>query len=271
MTVRRILDLVLGAAGVLIVLVTAAGVLHLSRLDPAAERDRTPVTAYALRAEAPASADTAPAGGASPEDVPPSGTPAAGAHGVWRGSVDVSSDWLARVSAATDIPVRALAAYARADLAIDVEQPACGLDWNTLAAIGAIESGHGSHGGAVLGPDGRVEPEILGPVLDGNGVAAIRDTDDGAWDGDRTWDRAVGPMQFIPETWNRWGADANGDGIADPHQLDDAALAAARYLCASGPVDHPEGWRRAVFSYNHLDSYVDAVAELANRYAAAVR
>ena len=47
-------------------------------------------------------------------------------------------------------------------------------------------------------------------------------------------DRAVGPMQFLPASWARYGADGNGDGVRDPHQLDDAALAAAAYLCA-GP------------------------------------
>ena len=71
------------------------------------------------------------------------------------------------------------------------------------------------------------------------------------------------------DTWTRWGADGDGDGTADPHQLDDAALAAARYLCASSTMTDAAGWRRAVFAYNHLDAYVDDVAALANRYAAA--
>ena len=119
----------------------------------------------------------------------------------------------------------------------------------------------------MLGVDGRPEPPIRGPALDGNGVAAIPDTDGGSWDGDTVWDRAVGPMQFIPDTWSRWGVDADGDGRADPNQIDDAALAAGRYLCASGEMRSVEGWRGAVFSYNHLDSYVDAVADAANRYA----
>jgi membrane-bound lytic murein transglycosylase B len=76
-------------------------------------------------------------------------------------------------------------------------------------------------------------------------------------------------MQFIPDTWTRWGADGNGDGATDPNQIDDAALAAARYLCASGAMSSVEGWRAAIFSYNHLDVYVDDVAAVANRYATA--
>ncbi|GAA2066844.1 lytic transglycosylase domain-containing protein [Microbacterium hatanonis] len=182
-------------------------------------------------------------------------------------AVRVDAAWSARVAAAVGIPRRALEAYALADLVVDAEQPGCGIGWNTLAGIGAIETDHGRHGGAALGDDGYPSPAIRGPQLDGNGNAAIRDTDGGAWDGDAVWDRAVGPMQFIPDTWARWGADANGDGAADPNQIDDAALAAARYLCHSGSMTTTEGWRAAVFSYNHLDVYVDDVAAVANRYA----
>lgn len=181
--------------------------------------------------------------------------------------VTADQAWVDRVAVATGIPNRALQAYATAHLVIQAEQPACGLSWNTLAGIGRIETGHGTHGGTRLGADGRPQAPIRGPALDGNGNAAIRDTDGGAWDGDAVWDRAVGPMQFIPDTWVRWGVDADGDGQADPNQIDDAALAAARYLCASGPMTTTEGWRAAVFSYNHLDSYVDSIAAAANRYA----
>ncbi|KAA9111344.1 lytic transglycosylase domain-containing protein [Microbacterium rhizomatis] len=184
--------------------------------------------------------------------------------------VGVDPAWVDATARATGIPTRALAAYATASLVISGEEPECGIGWNTIAGIGAIESDHGRHGGATLGEDGYSVPAIRGPALDGNGVAAIADSDGGRWDGDATWDRAVGPMQFIPDTWARWGADANGDGIADPNQIDDAALATARYLCAGGPMTSVDGWRAAVFSYNHLDSYVDDVAVVANRYATAV-
>ncbi|MDQ1129446.1 lytic murein transglycosylase [Microbacterium sp. SORGH_AS_0888] len=193
-----------------------------------------------------------------------------GAAGPGAAVARVDAGWAAEVAAATGIPVRALFAYASAALVLGAEAPECGLGWNTLAGLGAIESDHGRHGGSVLGEDGFPAPAIRGPALDGAGVAAIADTDGDAWDGDATWDRAMGPLQVIPETWRRWGADADGDGRASPDDIDDAALAAARYLCADGSVSSPEEWRRAVFSYNHLDSYVDAVADAANRYAAAV-
>ena len=181
----------------------------------------------------------------------------------------VDPAWLDRVASATGIPQRALQAYASADLALAAEQAACAIGWNTIAAIGRVESDHGRHGGAVLEESGYSTPAIRGPALDGHGVAAIADTDGGAWDGDARWDRAVGPLQFIPDTWARWGADGNGDGAADPNQIDDAALAAGRYLCASGTMADAVAWRAAIFSYNHLDSYVDDVAAVANSYATA--
>lgn len=182
----------------------------------------------------------------------------------------IDTGWTARTAAATGIPQRALAAYAYAHATLAAEEPKCGVDWATIAAIGSIESNHGRHGGAVLGDDGSVRPAIIGRALDGDGVATIRDTDGGLLDGDATWDRAVGPMQFIPSTWARWASDANGDGFADPHQIDDAAQTTARYLCAGGTMTSGEGWRAAVFSYNHDDDYVDAVARVANEYAAAI-
>ena len=98
-------------------------------------------------------------------------------------------------------------------------------------------------------------------------MAAIRATAAAtALHGDPTWDHAVGPFQFLPSTWAQWGGDGDGDGAADPEDLDDAAYAAGRYLCASGgDLGDSTGWQAAVFSYNHAASYVAAV------YAAALR
>lgn len=198
-----------------------------------------------------------------PEPTPPPTPPPT----VQPALAQVDSAWLAAVAGSTRIPERALRAYASADLVLQKEQPACAVGWNTLAAIGWVESAHGTHDGAALNDTGTVSPSIIGPRLDGIEFDAITDTDDGVWDGDQVWDRAVGPFQFIPQTWAEWGADGSGDGVADPNQLDDAALSAARYLCASGSMDTPQAWRAAIHSFNHLDSYVDDVADAANHYA----
>ena len=75
-------------------------------------------------------------------------------------------------------------------------------------------------------------------------------------------------MQFLPESWQAWATDGDGDGAADPHDLDDAAATAARYLCASGgDLATGSGWQAAVLSYNHAQEYVDAVRAAALAYA----
>lgn len=188
------------------------------------------------------------------------------ARGVERYAIDPG--WVERVAASTGIPERALSAYAGAAARLATEQPSCGLGWNTLAGIGHVESEHGFHEGSVLRADGRAEPAIVGIPLDGTSTARIPDTDGGALDGDPVWDRAVGPMQFIPSTWAEWGSDGDGDGAADPQQIDDAAYSAARYLCADGAnLRDPEHWIAAVAAYNDTVEYNNRVAEAANHYA----
>jgi len=180
--------------------------------------------------------------------------------------------WVARVAAATGIPGRAVESYGRAALRLSEEQPGCRLGWTTLAGIGAVESGHGSHGGATLRDDGRPSIPVIGPALDGRpGFAAIASTSESiAWHGDPRWDHAVGPMQLIPSTWERWVSDGDGDGAADPHDLDDAAYAAGRYLCASGgDLSTGPAWHAAVLSYNRSEEYVQQVLGTANGYARA--
>lgn len=168
----------------------------------------------------------------------------------------------------TGIPLRALRAYLGASLRVAAENPDCGLGWNTLAGIGSVESDHGTFRTSVIGEDGLTTPPIIGIALDGRDSAVIRDTDDGALDGDAVWDRAVGPMQFIPATWAEWGADGNDDGVADPQHIDDSALAAGRYLCASGgDLTDPSGWIAAVAAYNDATDYNNRVAAAATSYA----
>ncbi|MGI5190927.1 lytic murein transglycosylase [Promicromonospora sp. CA-289599] len=179
------------------------------------------------------------------------------------------ASWLADTAEHTEIPARALAAYAGAALRLARTQPECGIGWNTLAGIGMVESVHGTYLGARTDDDGTVRPAIIGIPLDGSeGVMAITDTDDGELDEDVEWDRAVGPMQFIPTTWADHAEDGNLDGEADPHQIDDAALTAAHYLCESGgDVTTDDGWTSALAAYNRSVSYANDVADLAGSYA----
>jgi membrane-bound lytic murein transglycosylase B len=179
--------------------------------------------------------------------------------------------WADRMSGPTSVPARALIAYGNAELLLRSSDPGCHVSWTTLAGIGRVESNHGQFAGAVLGADGLPSKPIIGVPLDGSaGVRSIPDTDGGQLDGNAQLDHAVGPMQFIPGTWRRWASDGNLDGRADPQQIDDAALSAARYLCAGGrDLATAAGWWAAVLSYNNSVPYGQKVFGLADRYARA--
>ncbi len=103
---------------------------------------------------------------------------------------------------------------------------AYGVPWQVLASINKVESNFGRN---------------MGPSSAG----------------------AIGWMQFMPSTWERWGVDADGDGIANPWSPEDAIAAAARYLAASGGQADIS---RAIFSYNHAQWYVNEVQQLAQLF-----
>ncbi|MFF8985305.1 lytic transglycosylase domain-containing protein [Streptomyces globisporus] len=169
-----------------------------------------------------------------------------------------SSDLPAAGSAEAGIPASILAAYKQAERTVATTDPSCRLPWQLLAAIGKVESGQ-ARGGRV-DANGTASPRILGPALNGQGFALIKDTDGGAYDGDAVHDRAVGPMQFIPSTWASWGQDANGDGRKDPNNIYDAALAAGRYLCANDrDLALAADLDQAVLSYNRSTEYLRTV------------
>ena len=166
------------------------------------------------------------------------------------------------------IPAAALAAYQRAETVINSADDGCHLSWQLIAAIGRVESDHGRTNGNTLDSKGVAEPGIFGPPLSGaEGTSRISDTDAGQYDADTTWDRAVGPMQFIPSTWSVVGVDADGDGQRNPQDVDDAALATAVYLCSGGDdLGTTPGQRAAVYRYNHSQSYVDLVLSIMAAY-----
>ncbi|MEU7240900.1 lytic transglycosylase domain-containing protein [Streptomyces sparsogenes] len=161
-------------------------------------------------------------------------------------------------AAEAGIPATVLDAYKKAEAALNESKPGCNLPWQLLAAIGKVESGQ-ARGGRV-DAEGTTYSPILGPVLNGNGFARITDTDGGAYDGDTTHDRAVGPMQFIPSTWATWGRDGNGDGEKNPNNIYDAALAAGAYLCANGrDLSVKAHLDAAILGYNHSQEYLATV------------
>ena len=171
----------------------------------------------------------------------------------------------------TDLPLVTLDAYWRAARTASSESPSCAIRWTAVAGIGKIESKHGTYRGAAPDELGDVTPEIIGIPLDGtNETLAIGDTDGGALDHDTVVDRAVGPMQFIPSTWRSYAGDGNGDGVSSPHNLYDAALGTARYLCraAPAPLVTDEALHASFFSYNHSDEYASNVLGWAHAYDA---
>ena len=174
-------------------------------------------------------------------------------------------------SASTNgIPAAALAAYQRAAQVIDSADASCNIEWPLIAAIGRVESNHGTYGGNRLTSDGVSTPGIIGIPLNGsNNTAEITDTDAGRYDGDKQFDRAVGPMQFIPSTWSVVGVDGDGDGERNPQDINDAALATAVYLCSGDEnLGTRAGQESAVYRYNNSDEYVELVLSIAQAYAA---
>lgn len=163
-------------------------------------------------------------------------------------------------------------AYISAAELLPSVMPECeGLTWQVIAGIGRVESRHAR--GSEIDADGGTDPWIIGPALDGSGAGGnttpIYDTDLGRWDQDEEFDRAVGPMQFIPTSWELYGRDATGDGVADPHNVHDATLSAAVHLCGFTAVDlsDREELRRAILRYNQSGDYADEVLRHADRYA----
>lgn len=146
---------------------------------------------------------------------------------------------------AGEIPWVALQAYRRAADILGEVDPSCGISWAMLAAVGQVESEHGRAGGGELGDDGVVRPAIV----------------------TRGADAAVGPMQLLPDAWKVAGVDGDGDGTRSVQDLDDAAVAAGVYLCATGAdLNTPEGAEEALLTYNSSPRYVEQVLAVAARY-----
>jgi len=169
---------------------------------------------------------------------------------------------------ALGIPGMALNAYRNAERMMATADPGCGISWNLLAGIGRIESGH-ANGGATDARGTAIRP-IYGPTLDGTlpGNEVVVQTTSAGRVG---YARAMGPMQFLPGTWAHYASDGDGDGVADPQNLYDATLAAARYLCSGGlNLRDQSQVLSSILRYNNSMPYAQNVLGWAAAYATGV-
>ncbi|MEV6432036.1 lytic murein transglycosylase [Nocardia sp. NPDC051463] len=187
-------------------------------------------------------------------------TPSADGLPMFAGSVPLHDVVLPRTGGALGIPEVVLAAYRNAELALESSMPGCGVSWSLLAGIGRIESAHAGSGRTDAA--GTTITPIFGPALDGTlpGNEVIKAPDGSAV-------RAIGPMQFLPGTWRLYAADGNGDGVADPHNVFDASLAAGKYLCSGGlNLRDPAQELRSVLRYNNSMAYAANVLSWSAAY-----
>jgi len=167
------------------------------------------------------------------------------------------------------IPSMALAAYRNAERLMALAAPNCGISWNLLAGIGRIESLHANNG--ATDAHGTAVRPIYGPALDGSLPGNEIIVQGMASNGQPTYARAMGPMQFLPGTWARYASDGDGDGKADPQNLFDASLAAARYLCSGGlNLRDQSQVLSAILRYNNSMPYAENVLGWAAAYATGV-
>lgn len=236
-------------------LISAAWTASLAGVNPAVAGDNT-AAALPGGASVPSEAIKAPASVPIPGAIAPS-------------VPDGTADSVVAGASTSGIPSAALSAYQRGSQIINAADPTCNIPWELLAAIGRVESNHGQYDGNILGSDGVSSPGIFGPQLNGkNGTQAITDTDGGLLDQDSVYDRAVGPMQFIPSTWSSVKVDADGDGQRNPQDIDDASLASGVYLCSgTDDMSARSGQEASIFRYNHSRAYVDLVLRIMEAYS----
>ena len=259
-----------------VLLLGAAGTAGAYLVPKALRADATPSATPGFPLEAAAPGLPGPSGsvplpggpgGSGLPTVPGVGAPAVpGVPGAR--PADALEGWAQQAGTRAGIPVIAVESYGYAELVLTRTVPSCHLSWTTIAALASVESAHGSANGAVLGADGSVQPPVYGLPLDGKGGRQlIRDSDQGTFDGDTTFDRAVGPLQFIPSTWLANAVDADNNGLKDPNDIDDASLTAASYLCKNGrDMSKADAWWDAILSYNAVRPYAQKVFDAANEY-----
>lgn len=192
------------------------------------------------------SADTGSAGSGSAES---------GSAG--SGSAATGSSATGSSGSTSSVPFVAQVAYKTAAFELSVEQPHCGMSWDLLAGIGRVESHHANNGDVDM--FGTARHAIYGPALNGHlpGNEVVRNGAGG-------YQRAQGPMQFMPGTWAHYARPG-----ANPQNLFDAAYAAGNYMCSGGlDVRDPAQRTQAILRYNHSMAYVNNVLGWARSYEA---
>lgn len=167
---------------------------------------------------------------------------------------DAFQSWVGQVANWLDIPERAMRGYAETTRTLGQEQPDCHLSWVTLAAIGRTTTDHGRAQGNAIGEDG-IMTEPLGTVklrdFYGKVVSAPK---------------ALGPMQLPPALWKKWQPDTP-DAEPNVQNIDDAALATGRALCASGgDLSSGEQWWSGVRAIQDAPLFLHRVLATANVY-----
>jgi cell wall-associated NlpC family hydrolase len=164
-------------------------------------------------------------------------------------------DWAANVGTALDIPPRALVGYATGELVARQEHPGCHLSWVTLAGLGKASSNHGRFGGVQIGPDGAMSKALGAVPLQG---AA----------GESATEKRSGPLQLTSQQWTRNDQSIPGSAKPDVQDVDDAAVAAGRVLCAGGAdLAAGTGWWKQVGAYRDSDLFRQQVLGNAQLYA----
>ncbi|WP_199433512.1 C40 family peptidase [Qaidamihabitans albus] len=162
--------------------------------------------------------------------------------------------WVDEVAGWLDIPRRAMHGYAAATVQLAEERPGCHLSWVTVAGVGKTATDHGRTGGGKVTGDGTVSAPI--------GTVELRD-----FAGDViSVPGAAGPMQLSPAVWQRWRASAP-DGEPNVQDIDDAALAAGRALCADGrDLADGDDWLAGVSALHEAPLFLHRVLATANVY-----
>lgn len=236
------------------------------------------ITAAAIAASSVALTGAEPEALMPPSDTPSTSSypqvdlPAAVPDEVLQGTLSFpverrASHNVVRIRDSPVIPSPAVAAYRRSEVIMAEADTDCGVEWTTVAAIGLVVSNHGRRWLTHLDSAGEARPRIIGPVLLDNDSQSVADSDGGVLDGDLMNDRVVGPMHLAPTRWRTVSVDADNDGVRNPQDIDDAALATAILLCSFGTnLKDPSQRTNAIERLNPQPAFIALVVRANTAY-----